>query len=144
MNLDNLFELLIGDTSHDGHGQISRYAYQWVGNMADLDYDSAGDAISTLMTLGRNIMAIPRDLVYEKYIPEAHYSKILEYAEQFDPELVAHIKGECKIVSGSVRLHEDAYLSIMLAIATVGYGSPLPIKSVDIHSVDLGGYDILA
>lgn len=144
MNFDNLFDLLVGDTSRDGHGQVNRYPFQWVGDMADLDYDSAGEAFENLLSLGRNIMAIPKDMLYEKYIPEAYYSKILEYAEQFDPKLVERIQGECTITSGSVRLHEESYLSIMLAIATVGYGSVLPIKSVNIHSIDLGGYDILS
>ena len=144
MNFNSLFEFLIGDTSHDGHGQGSCYAYQWVGDMADLDYDSASEAFENLLALGRNIMSIPKNMIYEKYIPEAYYSKILEYAEQFNPDLVEHIKGECEIVSGNVKLHEDAYLSLMLAIATVGYGSPLPIKSVEIPAIDLGGYDILS
>lgn len=144
MNFDNLFDLLVGDTSQDGHSKVNRYLFQWVGDMADLDYDSAGQAFENLFSLGRNIMALPEELLYEKYMPEAHYSKILEYAEQFDPKLVERIQGECTLLSGSVRLHEDSYLSIMLAIATVGYGSVLPIKSVNIHSIDLGGYDILS
>lgn len=144
MNFDNLFDLLVGDTSQDGHGKVNRYPFQWVGDMADLDYDSAGEAFENLLALGRNIMAIPKDMLYEKYIPEAYYSKIVEYTEQFDPKLVERIQGECTLMSGSVRLHEESYLSIMLAIATVGYGSVLPIKSVNIHSIDLGGYDILS
>ena len=144
MNFDNLFDLLVGDTSQDGHSKVNRYLFQWVGDMADLDYDSAGQAFENLFSLGRNIMSLPKELLYEKYMPEAHYSKILEYAEQFDPKLVERIQGECTLLSGSVRLHEDSYLSIMLAIATVGYGSVLPIKSVNIHSIDLSGYDILS
>lgn len=144
MNFDNLFDLLVGDTSQDGHSKVNRYLFQWVGDMADLDYDSAGQAFENLFSLGRNIMALPKELLYEKYMPEAHYSKILEYAEQFDPKLVERIQSECTLMSGSVRLNEDSYLSIMLAIATVGYGSVLPIKSVNIHSIDLGGYDILS
>ena len=144
MNFDNLFDLLVGDTSQDGHSKVNRYLFQWVGDMADLDYDSAGQAVENLFSLGRNIMAIPKDMLYEKYMPEAHYSKILEYTEQFDPKLVERIQSECTLMSGSVRLNEDSYLSIMLAIATVGYGSVLPIKSVNIHSIDLGGYDILS
>lgn len=143
MNFDNLFDLLVGDTSQDGHSKVNRYLFQWVGDMADLDYDSAGEAFENLLALGRNIMAIPKDMLYEKYIPEAYYSKILEYAEQFDPKLVERIQSECTLLSGSVRLHEDSYLSIMLAIATVGYGSVLPIKPVEIKSIDLGGYSIL-
>lgn len=143
MNFNNLFELLIGDTSHDGHGQISRYCYQWVGDISDLDYDSAGEAFENLFVLGRNIMALPKELIYEKYMPEANYSKILEYVEQFDKHLAERIQDECDIVSGSVRLHEESYLMLMRAIATVGYGSSLPIKPVDIKSIDLGGYRIL-
>jgi hypothetical protein len=143
MNFDNLFDLLVGDTSQDGHSKVNRYLFQWVGDMADLDYDSAGQAFENLFSLGRNIMALPKELLYEKYMPEAHYSKILEYAEQFDERLVERIKDECDIISGSVRLHEESYLMLMRAIATVGYGSSLPIKPVEIKSIDLGGYSIL-
>lgn len=143
MSFENMFELHIGDTSRDGHGQISRHGYQWVGDIADLDYDSAGEAFENLFALGRNIMALPKELIYEKYMPEAHYSKILEYTEQFNPDLVRHITDGCDIISGSVRMHVDSYLMLMLAIATVGYGNPLPIKPVEIHTIDLGGYDIM-
>lgn len=140
--MKDIFAVRVGDTSGDGHGRSDIWYYRWVGDLDELECTDARMAFNQVLSLGKNIMSLPENLIEGHEVNFEVFEKILEYTSSFNTELVAAIAEGCDEWENGIAVTAESYLNLCLAIATVGYGAVLPIETVDVPTQDLGGYDL--
>lgn len=144
--MENIFSIDIGDTSRDGHGIIQPHYFKWLIPIEDKEEPESGaQSFQTCFQLGKNIMGFSRNQIFllDRQVARFSVDRVLEYVEDIDKALAEHIRSEVTLSDIDVRFGPDSWLKFNLAIATVGFGAPLPIQSIQIESFDAGGYALV-